>query len=240
MKRLDGEGKLMSTLNHQATTSKTLHNYNPSHVARYFELLGRIIIKLKADRPHPRNYPHTATDYRHTDKHLRLVMVVGQTVQPWERTRTDGQTDGRTDGQTDRRTDATKYIISLASRSIKMPWGGLKIVSMWGGLKSRCQKPPTSFSNGKALQVHFVKILFWNRFKTLILFSQRKKIPVKFKIPLRNYNYIAIIQQHLILLRYSCCHCHRIEFVESSTKSISWRWQQEYHNNMRCCWNAGT
>ncbi len=23
--------------------------------------------KLKADRPHPRNYPHTPTDYRHTD-----------------------------------------------------------------------------------------------------------------------------------------------------------------------------
>ena len=23
-----------------------------------------------------RNYPHTPTDYRHTDKHLRLVMVL--------------------------------------------------------------------------------------------------------------------------------------------------------------------
>ncbi len=33
---------------------------------------------------------------------------------------TDGRTDGRTDRRTDRRTDATKYIISLASRSIKM------------------------------------------------------------------------------------------------------------------------
>ncbi len=32
--------------------------------------------KLKADRPHPRNYPPTPTDYRHTDKHLRLVMVL--------------------------------------------------------------------------------------------------------------------------------------------------------------------
>ena len=30
--------------------------------------------ELKADRPHPRNYPHTPTDYRHTDNHLRLVM----------------------------------------------------------------------------------------------------------------------------------------------------------------------
>ncbi len=25
---------------------------------------------LKADRPHPHNYPHTPTDYRHTDKHF--------------------------------------------------------------------------------------------------------------------------------------------------------------------------
>ncbi len=38
------------------------------------------------------------TDYRHTDKHFRLVMTLH-----W---------------QTDRRTDATKYIISLASQSI--------------------------------------------------------------------------------------------------------------------------
>ncbi len=32
--------------------------------------------KLKADRPHPRNYPHTPTDHRHTDKHFRLVMTL--------------------------------------------------------------------------------------------------------------------------------------------------------------------
>ena len=31
--------------------------------------------KLKAGRPHPRYYPHTPPDYRHTDKHLRLVMT---------------------------------------------------------------------------------------------------------------------------------------------------------------------
>ncbi len=30
---------------------------------------------LKAHRPHPRNYPHTQTDSRHTDKLLRLVMA---------------------------------------------------------------------------------------------------------------------------------------------------------------------
>ncbi len=33
--------------------------------------------ELKADRPHPRNYLHTPTDYRYTDNHLRLVTVVG-------------------------------------------------------------------------------------------------------------------------------------------------------------------
>ena len=32
--------------------------------------------KLKADRPHPCDYPQTPTDYRCTDNHLRLVMVV--------------------------------------------------------------------------------------------------------------------------------------------------------------------
>ncbi len=39
-----------------------------------------------------------------------MMKVVGQTVQLWERKQTDGQTDGRT--------DATKFFISLASRSI--------------------------------------------------------------------------------------------------------------------------
>ncbi len=34
-----------------------------------------MISKLKADRQHPRNYPHTPTDYRHTDEHLRLIMT---------------------------------------------------------------------------------------------------------------------------------------------------------------------
>ncbi len=32
--------------------------------------------KLKVDRPHPCDYPHTSTDYRHTDKHLGLVMTL--------------------------------------------------------------------------------------------------------------------------------------------------------------------
>ncbi len=69
--------------------------------------------KLKADRPHPHNYPPTPTDYRHTDKHLRLVMpLIALYCTRQSRVSTDRRTDGRT--------DATKYIISLASRSIKI------------------------------------------------------------------------------------------------------------------------
>ena len=60
--------------------------------------------ELKADRPHPRNYPPTLTDYKHTDNHLRLVMVVVAvccSLGKAERKQTDGQTD------------ATNSIISL-------------------------------------------------------------------------------------------------------------------------------
>ncbi len=39
-----------------------------------------LLYKIKADRPHPPNYPHTPTDYRHTDKQES----------------SDKQTDGRT------------------------------------------------------------------------------------------------------------------------------------------------
>ncbi len=35
-----------------------------------------LLCTLKADRPHPRNYLHTPTDYRHTDKYLGLVMTL--------------------------------------------------------------------------------------------------------------------------------------------------------------------
>ena len=48
---------------------------------------------LKADRPHSRDYPQTPTDYRHTDNHLRLVMVVKR----FRHESADGQTD--TDGR---------------------------------------------------------------------------------------------------------------------------------------------
>ncbi len=37
---------------------------------------GLLQLPLKANRLHPRNYPHTPTDYRQTDNHLRLLTVV--------------------------------------------------------------------------------------------------------------------------------------------------------------------
>ncbi len=42
---------------------------------RLYQFCAFLKIKLKADRPHPRDYPHTSTNYRHTDKHLRQVMT---------------------------------------------------------------------------------------------------------------------------------------------------------------------
>ncbi len=71
----------------------------------------RYSIQLKADRLHPRNYLYMPTDYRHTDKQLRLV-------KRFSRERGHRQMDRRTDGRTDRRMDATKYIIFLALRTI--------------------------------------------------------------------------------------------------------------------------
>ncbi len=62
--------------------------------------------KLKADRPHPHDHLHMPTDYRHIDKHLRLVMTpIGVCCTRQSRApsidresaneRTDGWTDGR-------------------------------------------------------------------------------------------------------------------------------------------------
>ena len=59
--------------------------------------------KLKADRPHPYNYLHTPTNYRHTDNHPRPVMVVVALC----------CLGGSGNGQMDRQTDAIKCIISL-------------------------------------------------------------------------------------------------------------------------------
>ena len=36
----------------------------------------RNMTQLKADQPFPHDYVHAPTDYRHTDKHLRLVMGI--------------------------------------------------------------------------------------------------------------------------------------------------------------------
>ncbi len=80
--------------------------------------------ELKADRPHPRDYLHTLTDYRHTDKHLRLVIIpvalccTRQSRAPSAmRVETDEQTDGQMDGQTDGRYQV-HYV--PASRSINI------------------------------------------------------------------------------------------------------------------------
>ena len=68
---------------------------------------------LKADLSHLHDYPHTSTDYRHNDKHLRLVMPL--TALCCTRQRSKGSAvRALTDGPTARRKD----IISLASRSI--------------------------------------------------------------------------------------------------------------------------
>ena len=76
--------------------------------------------QLKADRPHPCDYlTHRQTSWTDNVSSLLFVAlgkaeVIGQTVQLWECWRTDRRTDRQTDGQM----DATKYIISIASRSI--------------------------------------------------------------------------------------------------------------------------
>ncbi len=59
------------------------------------------MMELKADRPHPRNYPHTPTDHRHTDKHFRLVMtfLCSKVAVFNRRAHTDKRTDRRTDGR---------------------------------------------------------------------------------------------------------------------------------------------
>ncbi len=61
-----------------------------------FAVLAHLTIK-KADRPHPRDHSTHRQGHRSNGSAMRVL-------------RTDGQTDGQT--------DATKYIISLASRSI--------------------------------------------------------------------------------------------------------------------------
>ena len=67
-----------------------------SFIIQKYEKLFWDISKLKADRPHPRDFPHTPSDYRHTDKHLRLIMTLIQTGKLGQ---TDRQRHKRTDGR---------------------------------------------------------------------------------------------------------------------------------------------
>ena len=56
--------------------------------------------KLKADQPHPCDYPQMPTDCRHTDNDLGLVIVVvALCCTRQSRALTDGRTDGQTDGR---------------------------------------------------------------------------------------------------------------------------------------------
>ena len=91
--------------------------------------IGVYIKKLKADRPHPLDYStHRPTP--RTDNDSSLFFAALGKAEPLisvVRALTDGQTDGQTDG----RTDATKYIISLASRSITIPIGGIGYVNLY-------------------------------------------------------------------------------------------------------------
>ncbi len=78
--------------------------------------------KLKADQSPPRNYPHTPTDYRHTDEHLKTGNDSYCSLLHLAKPRSNGS-DGRawTNTQTDRRTDGSYQVYYLhASRSIKI------------------------------------------------------------------------------------------------------------------------
>ena len=73
--------------------------------AKRFWSPQHLYTQLKADQSHPRNYPHTTTDYRHTDEHLRLhvmrlVMSHISLCCSAGRVQTNTQTNGRTDGRT--------------------------------------------------------------------------------------------------------------------------------------------
>ena len=85
-----------SRIRHVNSQSNTSYLIFVQHWTRRNSMLNSCLYtkKLKADRPHPHNYLPTHTDYRHSDNHLRLIMVVVALF----------CTDGRT--------DATKYIIS--------------------------------------------------------------------------------------------------------------------------------
>ena len=78
------------------------------------DLLDRLVVK--ADRPHPRDYPHTSTDYRHTDNHLRLVFPIPRGVTPHVNRRGAKKTNSQTYPQTDRRYQAHHLPVSIKLR----------------------------------------------------------------------------------------------------------------------------
>ncbi len=45
---------------------------------------SKLLSRLKADRPHPRYYPHTPQDHRHTHKDFRLVMSLMALCCTWQ------------------------------------------------------------------------------------------------------------------------------------------------------------
>ncbi len=71
-----------------------------SFMESYFMTDKQTLPKLKADRPHPRNYPHTPTDYRHTDNQGRRSN--GLCLRVVTDVRVDRQMDRQTEGWTDR------------------------------------------------------------------------------------------------------------------------------------------
>ena len=83
-------------------------DHNFSYSIHVFTLNMEAFILLKANRLHPRNYPHAPTDYRHTVKHLRLVMTLtalcctrqSRSPKRFSHESGDGWTDGQTDGRT--------------------------------------------------------------------------------------------------------------------------------------------
>ena len=99
--------------------------------------------ELKADRLHPRNYPHTPTDYRHIDNPLRLVMEVKRVSQESAHRRTNGRTDER-------------YQVHYlpASRSIKIPFLGCRYKRMRLGAKKKGITRLTFFSKGESDSLH--------------------------------------------------------------------------------------
>ncbi len=65
----------VSINSHQSCLSTFLMN-NDIQLNQHYENESFERFKLKADWSHQRDYQHTPTDYRHTDKHLWLVMTL--------------------------------------------------------------------------------------------------------------------------------------------------------------------